>query len=126
MVSHPTPPGPVLHSGTIDSLAAVACDGSPIDVYSPPILSGRLVPSHVMIGTENVTGMQIVKPSMLHVPIHLPAMAVALAPAVHDAWPIMRASRVSKVRRPFATTPDALDGIVPLPTDPSWFRLKST
>ena len=65
-MSHPTPPGPVLHSGTIDSFAAVACDGSPIDVYSPPILSGRLVPSQVMIGIEKVTGMQIVRPSMLH------------------------------------------------------------
>src|SRR3954452_4998003 len=98
MSTHPTTPGPVVHRGTIDSFAPVACDGSPIEVHSPLIFSGRLVPSQVMIGTEKTTGMQIVNASMLHVPTHLPATAVAVVLAVQVGWPTKPAISVSNIR----------------------------
>jgi hypothetical protein len=63
---------------------------------------GRPVPSHDVIGIENVTGMTpqpSCAPQMLR---NDPATAVAPAPAVQVLWPMIDARNVLNVRWPEA------------------------
>src|SRR6188768_1715792 len=83
MSSQPTPPGPFLHSGTIDSycplVSARAMSRPTSGQFESPMRSGRLVPSHVVIGMEKVTGMMPHPSSARQMLRSAPARAVASA-----------------------------------------------
>src|SRR5262249_52336436 len=123
MSSHPTPPGPFLHRGTIDSYAPAVSAfaiSRPTSGQSWPMRSGLLLPSHVVTGIEKVTG-SAPQPSAAEQTLRsAPAIAVAVALAVHVFMPRTPARNVLKVLAPPVWTPPALVGMgPPRPTVPT-------
>ncbi len=94
MSSQPTPPGPFLHSGTIDmycpDVSALATSRL-TSGQSTPMRSGRLDPSQVVMGIEKVTGATPHPSEAEQMLRSAPAMAVAFAPDVIVLMPTMPA-----------------------------------
>ncbi len=111
-----------MHSGTLDIsdlLVSARAVSRLTSGHASPISSGRFVPSQVLTGMENVTGMTAQPSLAAQTPLRAPASAVACAPLSMVLMPAMPARYVSKVRDALTVTPPAEEGIEPPPTVPT-------